>query len=206
MLVAVSFLTDFADQAVMLPLALAVTVLLAGSGWWRGTLVWIASVGVTFGIIGLGKLVLAACGPLQMGDALQSPSGHTASATIVYGGLCGLVLRWARPEHRRTPMIAALVIAVLIGITRVALQAHTWSEVVVGGLTGCAGVWLLLTLAGPPPRHLRPLRLAAIAVIVIGLTHGTHLRAEAHIQDAGRRLAWLLPGCAEAAAPAQARP
>ena len=145
MLAGVSFLTDFADQAVMLPLALAVAVLLAGSGWWRGALAWVLAVGLTFGAIGLGKLVLAACGPLQIGDALQSPSGHTASATLIYGGLCGLVLRWARPAERRRPLLAAAAIAALIGITRVALQAHTWSEV---GAVVVYEAWRQIDFAG----------------------------------------------------------
>ena len=199
-----TFLTDFADQAVILPLALAVSVLLAASLWWRGTLAWVVSVGGTLAVIGMGKLVLAACGPLQWGDVLQSPSGHTASATIVYGGLLGVAWRLARPADFRAPLAGALGIAILIGISRVVLRTHTWPEVVAGGIAGMAGVGLLLALGGSPPANLRPVRVAAVVVLIVALMHGTHLRAEGSIQELGRRFAGFLPGCAPP--PGQVRP
>ncbi len=40
-----NFLTDFADQAVVLPFALVVAVALGVAGWWRGAFAWIAGVG-----------------------------------------------------------------------------------------------------------------------------------------------------------------
>ena len=199
-----TFLTEFADQAVILPLAMAVALLLAAGFWWRGAIAWIACVGGTLGTIGVGKLVLAACGPLHFGDVLQSPSGHTASATIVYGGLLGLAWRHIRPAQNMAPISAALAIAVVIGITRVVLNTHSWPEVVVGGWVGCVGVWLLLALAGQPPSTLRPARLAVVVMVIVALMHGTHLRAEANIQELGRRFAWLVPGCDASAA--QVRP
>lgn len=190
-----NFLTDFADQAVILPLAVAVAVLLAASSWWRGALAWVVGVGGTLALIGLGKILLAACGPMQLGDVLHSPSGHTASATIVYGGLLGLAWRRFRPTDLHASLAAAVIIAVLIGITRVVLRAHTWPEVVAGGLVGGAGVWVLLRLAGPAPDKLRPIRAVAVIVLVVALMHGTHLRAEGDIQEIGRRFGWLVPGC-----------
>lgn len=191
-----TFVTDFADQAVILPLVLVVTIMLAASLWWRGTLAWVVSVGGTLAAIGAGKLLLAACGPVQFGDVLQSPSGHTASATIVYGGLFCLLWRRMRPADLRTPLVAALMIALLIGISRVVLRTHTWPEVLVGGIAGTVGVGVLMALAGPVPAHIRPIRAALIVVGAVAVMHGTHLRAEPTLQDWGKRLAWLLPGCA----------
>ncbi len=135
---------------------------------------------------------------------LQSPSGHTASATIVYGGVLGLAWRGLRPAQGRAPLLSALLIAVVIGLTRIGLHAHTWPEVMAGGLAGCVGVAVLLRLAGQPPRSLRPLHLALVVVVLAALLHGAHLRAESEIQDWGKRLGWLLPGCAGGTA--QARP
>lgn len=190
-----TFLTDFADQAVILPLALGVALLLAARFWWRGAFAWIACVGGTLGTIGVGKLILVACGPIHFWDMLQSPSGHTASATMVYGGLLGLGWRHIRPDRQLVPLLLALAIAIVIGVTRVVLNTHSWPEVVVGGLVGCVGVSLLLALAGQPPPTLRPIRLVAVVIGIVALMHGTHLRAEANIQDLGRRFAWLVPGC-----------
>ncbi len=196
-----TFLTDFADQAVILPLSLAVALLLAGHFWWRGAAAWVVCVGSTLALIGLGKLLLAACGPIDIADVLRSPSGHTGAATVVYGGVCGLAWRCLRPTQWLAPIITSLLIAGLIGISRVVLHTHSWAEVVVGGAVGLAGVWALLSLAGRPPPRLRLVRLVAVAALVAGLLHGTHLRAEADIQAYGRRLAWLLPGCNDQARP-----
>jgi len=46
----VQFVTDFADQAVVLPLALAIGVTLAVFGWSRAALAWVVAVGAIFGL------------------------------------------------------------------------------------------------------------------------------------------------------------
>jgi membrane-associated phospholipid phosphatase len=190
----VSFLTDFADQAVILPVATAIFLLLGASGWWRGALAWIFCVGATLAAIGMGKLLLLACGPVQLGAMLASPSGHTAAATVVYGGLLVLLWRGSGPVQRRARTICVVAIAALIGATRIALGAHTWPDVVAGALVGLTGIACLLRLAGPPPRP-RIARLLAVMIVVIGIMHGTHLRAESDIHGFAHRLAALLPGC-----------
>jgi len=191
---AVRFLTDFADQAVILPLALAIFLMLTAGGWWRGGLAWIFCVGATLAAVGLGKVLLAACGPIQLGAALASPSGHTASATIVYGGLLVLLWRADGARQRRARVVCVIAIAALIGLTRIALGAHTWPDVIAGAFAGLAGIACLARLAGPPPRP-RIARLLAVTIVVIGIMHGTHLRAESDIQGVAHRLAALLPGC-----------
>ena len=56
------FLTDFADQAVILPLVFAIAAALAIQGWIRGAVVWLSVIFVTFGTILVLKLFfLAAC-------------------------------------------------------------------------------------------------------------------------------------------------
>ena len=191
-----SFLTDFADQAVILPLALAMAVLLTACGWGRGAMAWIACVGATLALTGFAKLLLAACGPVQVGAGLRSPSGHTAAATIVYGGLLCLGWRRAHPASAWLAVVAALAVSVAIGLTRVALDAHTLPDVLAGGMVGGLGLAALLALAGPPPQRLRPAWLAIVVVAVAILTHGLHVRAEPAIGEVARRLAALLPGCA----------
>ncbi|MDE2007851.1 MAG: PA-phosphatase, partial [Rhodospirillales bacterium] len=81
-----TFLTDFADQAVVLPLWLAIGAVLALSGWRRGAAAWLIAVGATLAAVGIGKLAGISCGP----PWLRSPSGHTAAAGVVAGGLAVL--------------------------------------------------------------------------------------------------------------------
>src|SRR5579884_655434 len=80
-------LTDFADQAVVLPLVVAVAATLLISGWKRGALAWLITAGATLGLMLILKLACIACGPPQ----LRTPSGHTAAAAIVAGSLAALL-------------------------------------------------------------------------------------------------------------------
>jgi membrane-associated phospholipid phosphatase len=174
------FLTDFADQAVLVPLALVIGASLALGGAGRAALAWAATMGATLLLVLLLKLAFAACGPLPVADGLANPSGHTAAAAAVYGGLAALVL----PFGRATAILAALAAAALIGTSRVALGMHTVADMLAGLAIGTAGAAAFAHLAArlPPPR-IRPLALAACAGVAL-LLHGAHLQAEARIRDA----------------------
>lgn len=192
-IVAVTFMTDFADQAVLLPLALVIGLLLAVMGWRRGALAWCVGVGGTLmTMLGL-KLVFAACTMATADAALRSPSGHAAAAAAIYGGLFGLLAR----RGWRGALAGGIGVATLIGLTRVWLDAHTPAESLLGGMVGSAGAVALVLMAGDPPGDLRPARLIAATLAVAILAHGAHLRAEPHIRDFGQRFAWLVPLCSD---------
>ena len=179
------FLTDFADQAVVLPLALATALLFAWSGWWRGLAAWVLAVGGVLATVLVLKIVFAACSRVLAGTGINSPSGHTASACIVYGGIAFLLLR----GRVATPILVILpaLIAALFGATRLVLQVHTAGDVAVGTATGMAGILALAWLAGPAAaQHVRPRNkamLLVIAVLIMVSLHGRHLNAEVTIRD-----------------------
>ena len=183
------FLTNFADQAVMLPVVFAVAIVLALQDWLRGALVWLGVVFVTFGLILVLKLAFLACTPLLNPIDIHSPSGHVAAATVVAGGLAALLTR-----RRASILPVAALAAVVIGVSRLVLGLHSVPEVVLGALVGLAGAAALLTLAGAPPA-LRPSRLLAVVAIVATLFHGMHLPAEAAIRHTAFRAAHLLSVC-----------
>jgi hypothetical protein len=83
--------TDFGDQAIVLPLTVGTAVIFALSGWRRGALAWTATIGGTLGLILLLKLRFLACGHFPPGTGPGNPSGHTAAAAAVYGGLVAIV-------------------------------------------------------------------------------------------------------------------
>ncbi len=175
-------LIDCADQAVILPLAVAVGMLLRLAGWRRGGLAWGVAVAATLGLMLLLKLALIACGWRLLGLPVTSPSGDTASATIVYGGMIGLAApRWGLPVRLAAALAAALAVAVAFGSSLVVLRIHTMADVLLGGAAGLAGVALLAGLAGEPPRASawRRRGLLAVAVVAVNLLqHGRHLQAE----------------------------
>jgi len=173
-----NFLTDFADQAVVLPFALVVAVALAMAGWWRGTLAWAVAVGGVFGIILVLKVVFVACAARLDSSGIVSPSGHTASACVVYGGLAVLLLRGRIPHY--LTMLLPLGIAAVFGVSRLVLHVHTLGDVVVGTMIGMAGAAVLARLAGPRPMlRAWPLGIAAVTVVVV--FHGLRMPAEAAI-------------------------
>lgn len=173
------FVTDFFDGAVICPVAAAVAVVLAAGRWRRGFASWSLIVGSVM----LLMLMLKIVGLLfadDTGGRVFSPSGHVASACIVYGGGMMMFL------NRRLPIsllsLLPLSIAVLAGVTRIMLGAHDLAEVVVGGLVGSAGAVGLILLAGPPPRQLAlPTLAAALAMALV--FHGTHAPFENMIRS-----------------------
>jgi hydrogenase/urease accessory protein HupE len=129
------------------------------------------------------------CSPLFGPMDLQSPSGHVAAATVVAGGLAAMLTR------RRDSIIpASLVAAVVIGVSRLVLGAHSVPEVIIGAMIGLAGAAALLRFAGRPPA-LRLAPLAAVIVVVAMVFHGLHLPAEAAIRHTAFRAAQYIPVC-----------
>lgn len=184
-----NFLTDFADQAVVLPIVAVVTIVLVVLGWYRGALAWFGMTSVTFGVMLLLKLSFLACGPVFGPWALHSPSGHTAAASIVAGGLVAILA-----GSRLAVLLASGLAATAIGMSRVELGFHSLPEVAVGAIAGVAGAMLLAHLAGRPPRP-RPIPLLAVAVLVAVLLHGMHLPAEAAIWRVSQGALDFVPAC-----------
>jgi membrane-associated phospholipid phosphatase len=188
-----TFITDFADQAVMLPLALAIGIGLWAQGWRRGSAAWGAAVVTTFATVLVLKVVFLACSSSFGVSDVRTPSGHVAAATIVAGGLAALLLRW-----RHAALLVAVLAAGVIGFSRLALGMHSPREVAIGAGVGLLGAWTLLLLAGRPPPELEGRRIMVIAVAVVVLFHGLHLPAEARIRGTAWRLAHMLSVCQSA--------
>jgi membrane-associated phospholipid phosphatase len=183
------FLTDFADQAVVLPVVLAVAVSLGVLGCWRGMLTWLGVIGVTFGAILVLKLGFLACAPVFGPWSLHSPSGHTAAASMVAGGMAALLT-----GRRFFVLPVATLAAVVIGISRLALGFHSWPEVLTGAAVGIAGAAVLSRLAGPRPRgRWMPLLMVAGAVAV--MLHGMRLPAETAIWRVSQGMLDVVPAC-----------
>jgi hypothetical protein len=175
------FLTDFADLAVVLPVAACWLVGLGAAGWWRGAAAFGAAVGATLGVVLALKLLCLGC-PLPPGRAAFSASGHVAGGTVVYGGALSLWLR-RRFGFWRAAGIGAVPVALIIAVTRLALHLHSVGEVAVGALLGLGGVLALLGAAGSWPDQARMGRAVLVAAPILLLLHGVRLPAEARIRD-----------------------
>lgn len=223
---ALTFLTDFGDQAVILPLVSVVALVLWAQRRWRVAAAWLLAIPAVLGTVLVLKIACYACGWLVPalgpgGLALRSPSGHAASAAVAYGGLAALLAARTRLASRLglgvgpgraaavTPvsavsaraltaaLVTALGVAALIGTTRVQLGAHSLSEVLLAAAVGVAGAVAFARLAGPHVAERSSLPVAAGALLVLVVFHGRHLPAESVIQaTASETLRRLITVCA----------
>lgn len=186
-------MTDFGDQAVVLPVAAAVFAGLLVVGWRRGAAAWGVSVGGVLAVMLVLKVVVFACGRLLPIAGLVSPSGHTAAAAVVYGGMLALLA----PASRAGTLVATAAggaVALVFGLTRLALEVHTVPDVVVGAAVGVAGAVAMRLLAGARPRLAAAPWLVVPALAAMLLFHGTRLEAETRLRWAAAEM-WPLSAC-----------
>jgi membrane-associated phospholipid phosphatase len=170
------FLTDFADEAVVLPLLAAVLCGLLAGGWWRGALGWAAVSIATLTAVASAKLTVFIAGPTVLLPALTSPSGHTAAAPLAYTGLLLVALPPGRVRLLAAP--AALLAAAGIGATRLAIGVHSLPDVIAGAALGLLGTAGLGAALGPRPAEFRPWATLLLALAAIAGFHGLRLPAE----------------------------
>lgn len=191
-----SFVSDFGDTAVTVPLAVVMGCALVAAGHFRMALGWCLAILACAGLIATLKLVLAVCGYHPGVSALASPSGHTAMSTAVYGGFAAVLgARLERPA-RQAAIAAAAALMLGIAASRAVLHYHSAVEVAVGLAVGSLALAGIVALAGryrPVRLPLIPVGAAALAVAL--LLHGERWPAEQAIRRLGFWFDLLRPWC-----------
>lgn len=124
----------------------------------RGMSGWLLSLalsvpGVMLLNVGIKQLVQRArprfASPLVTLDSYSFPSGHTAGATALYGFLAVLLLAHAGNRRWRPAVLpAALLMVVLVAVSRVYLGAHYPTDVLAAIVESV--LWVALVLYGVP--------------------------------------------------------
>jgi hypothetical protein len=107
------------------------------------------------------KFAFAACGGNHAVFGVESPSGHAAFGATFYGCLAALFGAGRATRWRLALYGGAVALALAIGASRVALQAHNATEVVIGGLIGAMSIALFIALRVRP----EPLELSSRTVV-----------------------------------------
>jgi hypothetical protein len=144
---------------------------------------------VTLAAVVVAKLGFLACRPVFGPWEIQSPSGHVAAASVVAGGLVALLT-----GRCMLSLGAAVSAAMIVGVSRLVLGAHSVPEVLIGSVLGVAGTAAVSHFAGPPQVR-RPVILLAVTVLVALLLHGVHLPAEAAIRHGAHHMLDFVPAC-----------
>lgn len=189
------FVTDYGDSAVTPPLALVTLAFLGISGAFRHLWAWLIAVAVCGGTMVQLKVGLGACWPFGPAHRNFSPSGHTAMSVLVYGGVALLATHEASARLQYATIGGALVVAVVIAVSRLLVHAHTPVGGVIGFAVGSASLALLMWLS----RHLRMQlvwrRFAVVAALVIVVMHGTRWPIEGHLQEVAGFVRQSVPMC-----------
>ncbi len=143
---------------IALGLALAVLGLAVAASWRPVVFVVVALVGEVALYFASSQVVSRArpaVADLTSGLPIGAswPSGHSAAAAALYGGLAALVVVYARGRWRWPVLAVPLLLAPAIGVSRVYVAAHHPTDVLAGLVLGAVWVWacarlLLLTPDG----------------------------------------------------------
>jgi len=157
-----STLTRLGEAPILVPFVMLCALALAlrphgrdVAGWWSASFVVAALVTLATKVAFLGWGIGSAA------LDFTGVSGHAMCAAAVYPTLLSAVTRDRRRRWRVLAIGAGVVLALLIGWSRIVLGAHSASEIVAGLLLGGAAAALTLRFASP----LSP-RLPALTLIV----------------------------------------
>lgn len=189
-----NLVSNFGDVAILVPASIALIVFLIKFGP-RGDATAYATAATASLIAALfAKLAFAACGGSHALFDVESPSGHAAFATTFYGCLAAL-LGAGQPIGRRLAAYGgAAGLILLIGMSRIAIGAHTVPEVGVGLLIGGVAVVLFNVLRIKPARleltTLALVRASPLAMLfaLCFLLFGDRWTAEPYIDAVAMRL------------------
>ena len=159
----------FGDSAFTVPGACVLAIWLGLNGRWRWMLHWLLAFGVAMMIVVISKL-------LFMGWNIAPPwlpnftgiSGHSASATAFYLAAALLLTEGANARQRGCALLLAALVALAVGVSRLAIKVHSPSEVATGltlGTLAAGWFWHRLTPQGNALRG--RLILAAFAAFML---------------------------------------
>jgi membrane-associated phospholipid phosphatase len=186
------FVSDIGDASVLMAVTVCGLGYLIVKGARREALALAASLMLTAVLITLLKLGFISCGHGWLG--IRSPSGHTSMSIAVFGFYAVLLGRAAKPPAQIIIAGAAIVLLIMIAVSRLALGYHTIGEVIVGGFAGLTvllGVFVWLRQQDSHIVRYGSLPLCWLLLLSVTMLHGYRLPAE----DAISRAAFYIPFC-----------
>jgi len=145
----IAAVTHLGDPLPVASMAGLVALLLTWRRQWRLLGIWAMTVVGIMPINGSIKALVQRIRPLhEHGFIIESgwsfPSGHAFGAIVFHGMLAYLLLQLLPPRWHRAVIAAAVLLAGVVGISRILLQVHYFSDVMAGYAVGA--VWLVLCI------------------------------------------------------------
>jgi len=167
-------ITRLGEALILLPAVALLALWLV----WRGrsvrlAAVWVLALGAAVGVTVASKIAFMGYGLGYAPLDYSGISGHSMLAAAVYPLASMVALHAlagpAAPAWRRTGLSLGTALAVLVGVSRIAIGAHSWVEVLMGLALGSL-VSAAALLAGRLPAMRSALWVPVILTLWFGLT------------------------------------
>jgi hypothetical protein len=161
------FITGFGGAAVMVPLALAVAAWLAVGYRWRTAALWLFLLATGAALVTVTKIAFLGWGIGVRALDFTGISGHSMLSTAVFPVMLYVILLPAPRMTRTFGVLVGLGIGTLVGLSRVALSAHSVSETIAGCLLGGAVALAYVALHRETPTKALSSSVVAVSLLVV---------------------------------------
>jgi len=169
-------ITSLGGAGMTLPLAVAIALWLALGYSWRMAAGWLLLLGAAIGVVTVTKLAFLGWGVGVRELDFTGVSGHAMLSTAVYPVAFFLMLLPATRAIRLFGVLLGLAAGVAVGLSRVALSAHSPSEAGTGCLTGALAALLFVRIVwNREPGRMSALPVAVSMLMLAVLMHGVHV-------------------------------
>lgn len=148
-------ITSVADTVVTLPAAATIAVWLLASRASRMAFWWCLFFTAGLAAVAATKIAFIGWGVGISALEFMGMSGHAMRATAVFPVIFYLLLQRSPPVVRASGVLFGILLGVLVGLSRIALNVHSISEVIagcaVGGAVSLGFIWIA---RGLPRLHL----------------------------------------------------
>lgn len=187
-------LTYFGDSMLLLPTAVIIAILLRWkSPDKRAVWLWLLAFGCAGAIVSLSKIAFMGFGIGSTRFNFTGFSGHSAMSATLWPVMLWLVSGRLAAGWRRGLMVLGYIIPIVVGVSRLELNAHSPSEVLAGLILGftLSSAFLLSQRAVPPQRFSLVQLCVALLVPVLLLSHGRVATTQQFLQHLSVQIAGI---------------
>jgi membrane-associated phospholipid phosphatase len=174
------YITALGDSAVLLPCAglMLVSLFLSPAtrsiAWqWGGLFLFVAA------LVAASKLIFMAWGLGIPRLDFIGISGHSAMAALVWPSMLSLMAAGQSRQLRKFAVAFALLLALLIAVSRLMLHAHSTAEVVTGSMLGSAtALWFISRLGDRWMLQEHAMLLPASVLLILPFVYGHRFPSE----------------------------
>jgi membrane-associated phospholipid phosphatase len=162
-------ITRLGEVQILLPAALlAAWVLVARRDNWRTAAIWLCCLGLAIALTLASKLAFIGWGLGLPAFNFSGVSGHAMMSAAMYPVLLATLVPARSAAGRWAAFGFGVGLALLVGVSRVQVGAHSWSEVVAGLAVG-GTVTVLVLVAQGLPRGLPRLSMATSVAVPLAI-------------------------------------